>query len=752
MRRADSNAISVRGQGGEGGGEIFFTARREHHPGTGFGKTLRHGQSNTARGSRDEGDFSIQTNLHAPTIPRHPFTGLLQREGAITLATEIPMTNRLVNSTSAYLRQHADNPVDWFEWGDEAFARARELDRPIFLSVGYSACHWCHVMAHESFEDEALAAMVNERFVPVKVDREERPDVDALYMAATQLVSGHGGWPMTVFLTPDGSPFMAGTYYPPTDRAGHVGLERLLLAMDDAWRTQRATVEQHAQELSEGLLKETRFLDHLTSSPPIEPWAKINDALVDDLVARCDEDGGFGGAPKFPRPSYLEALLHRLDDPVVAAAAERSLAAMSERGLYDHVGGGFARYSVDAQWHVPHFEKMLSDQALLASVYLRADRAQGGHARWREVALDTLSFVVRELRTPSGYASSLDADSNGGEGLHITWTPDEVAEALRARGHDTLIDATCAYYGISPGGNFEGRSIPMLSRTDALSADQLVTVRAALYAARQERVPAGRDDKVILEWNAMFAAACAESRDPQLLEVASELLRSLSSSHRDERGWWRTQSKNARATAGDLAWLMEAQLSMFEASGDAQWLNAVRPLADELMAHYWDGPRPTPSSRDVGLGFWSTHDEVSDLPQRLKEIFDNATPSSHAVAATAFARAAMIMSSDDYRVVAERLVQLASSVVNQHPSAVPDLLRAWGFLSRGREIVIPGPRGELADLVALLFVPFSVLITGSEPASHHEFRERGLAYVCTHGVCQQPVARESELRLVLART
>jgi uncharacterized protein YyaL (SSP411 family) len=301
--------------------------------------------------------------------------------------------NRLALSTSAYLRQHADNPVQWYEWGDEAFAVARANDQPVFLSIGYAACHWCHVMAHESFEDDDTAQQLNDQFVCIKVDREERPDVDALYMAATQAMSGHGGWPMSVFLTPGGKPFMAGTYYPPTAKHGQPAFREVLTAMDQAWRTRRDTVIDQADQLTEAMDRDTRFVDHLAPTAPTRSWFNINKTLVADLVTKVDSDGGFGGAPKFPRPSYVEALLVRWHEDAARHAATLTLDAMSREGLYDHLGGGFARYSVDAQWHVPHFEKMLSDQALLASAYLRADRAADGDTAWRTVALDTLRFV-----------------------------------------------------------------------------------------------------------------------------------------------------------------------------------------------------------------------------------------------------------------------------------------------------------------------------------------------------------------------
>jgi hypothetical protein len=376
------------------------------------------------------------------------------------------------------LLQHADNPVDWWPWSDEAFAEAARRDVPVMLSVGYAACHWCHVMAHESFENEEIATLLNQFFVPIKVDREERPDVDALYMAATQLVSGHGGWPMSVFLLPDGRPFMAGTYYPPHDRGGQVGFDRLLLALHEAWDTQRPSIESQATELNRALAREVSFVDHLAPFTESLDLATVRETLRRELIDRVDDDGGFGDPPKFPRPSFVESLLE-FDDDASQRAVETTLDAMSRRGLYDHFGGGFARYSVDGEWHVPHFEKMLSDQALLARCYFDAARVRN-RGDWREVALDTLNFVVRHLRLPGGYAASLDADAGGVEGSHVTWSTDEVASFLADESAD-LVNSVLLRWRIESPGAFEGRSIPRLSKGEPFTTpDDLAVAHATL--------------------------------------------------------------------------------------------------------------------------------------------------------------------------------------------------------------------------------------------------------------------------------
>jgi uncharacterized protein YyaL (SSP411 family) len=662
------------------------------------------------------------------------------------------VTNRLSGASSAYLRQHADNPVDWWTWNREALDEAARLDRPIFLSIGYAACHWCHVMAHESFEDPNVAALLNQHFIPVKVDREERPDVDALYMAATQLVSGHGGWPMSVFLMPDGRPFMAGTYYPPVERHGQPSFTTLLTAMNDAWRTRRDDVEHQADELSRALEREVRFIDHLAPYSETLDLVASRRRLRDELVGRVDDDGGFGDAPKFPRSSYVEALLE-FDDDEARAAVERTLDAMSRRGIYDHLRGGFARYSVDGEWHVPHFEKMLSDQALLARTYLRAARAWPDHVEWRAVALDTVEFVLSDLAVASGYASALDADAGGVEGSHVTWTPEEVAAALGVDGLGDQLDATLRRWRIDEPGDFEGRSIPRLADAEPFTTPAtLLRAREALRQARAKRVQPGRDDKVILEWNAMFASALFEVRDPRYDERASALLDSLRRTHFHDDVWWRTEARTAHAGASDIAWLLDASIDGFEATGDDQWMNAARDLARYLLDHYWDGAVPTPRSPHVGGGVFARSNLVTDLRAQPKEIFDGATPSSHALACRALARLALCSGDDEYLVVAQRLVELAASLLAAHPGAVPDLLEAAGFALSGVEVVIPGDANTLTQFVRSSFTRRSVVIVGTGSSPLLADRRAGVAYVCRSGVCQLPVesvtALDQQLRNV----
>lgn len=661
------------------------------------------------------------------------------------------MTNRLEAASSTYLRQHANNPVDWWPWGAEALAEAARLDRPIFLSVGYAACHWCHVMAHESFENDNIAALMNSKFVAIKVDREERPDVDALYMAATQLMTGQGGWPMSVFLLPDGRPFMAGTYYPPIDRQGQVGFSRLLTAMDDAWTHQRDAVERQATEITQSLEREVRFIDHLApSSAPLE-LAFTRQQLRDELVSRVDENGGFGDAPKFPRPSYIDALLD-YEDAASRDAVARTLDAMARGGLYDHLRGGFARYSVDAEWHIPHFEKMLSDQALLARTYLRAAQKRPDHPEWRDAALDTLRFVASDLFIPGGFASSLDADAGNVEGSHVTWTPDEVLGALQASHRTDDLAASLSRWRIESPGQFDGRSIPRLRNGEPfLTPPELRPALSALRNARALRRQPGRDEKVILEWNAMIASAFVRSDDEQLMDHGLTLLANLSSTHFDGMTWWRTEQQQAHAAAADVSWLLDAYVDAFEATGDDSWLTIGTDVAHYLLKHYWDGVVPTTSSPHEGAGVFAQSDLVTDISMRSKEIFDGATPSSHAVACRALARLALCRGNTELLVVAQRLVEVATTILVSHPGAVPDLLDAAGYALDGVEIVVPGPRNDLSNHVRSLAMPRSVLITGSGSSPLLVDRRVNFAYVCRGGVCQRPTSDVHELNLQLQR-
>jgi uncharacterized protein len=650
--------------------------------------------------------------------------------------------NRLADSSSAYLRQHAANPVDWWPWGNDALAEARRRNVPIFLSVGYAACHWCHVMAHESFESDDVAAFLNENFVAIKVDREERPYVDALSMAATQLISRHGGWPMSVFLLPDGRPFMAGTYYPPVDRGGQPGFLTLLTAMHRAWRDEPAMVERQADEVATALVREVRFIDHLAPTNDALDVRASAARLRRELAESLDGDGGFSGAPKFPRASYVDVLLD--GNETERRAAEVTLDAMARRGLYDHVAGGFARYSVDAEWQVPHFEKMLSDQALLLRTYARA-AAAWSRPDYQAVALDTANFVWREMRVAEGFASSLDADAGGVEGSHVVWSTDEARRVLLLAGVEN-IDGAMSRWSLTGPTNLEGAIIPTLAEGAPLPTPQsLEPAREALYLARSTRTAPGRDEKVILEWNAMFASALVSLGEPEWTSRAIALIDSLEDSHFSRGHWWRTEQREAHATAADVAWVIEANLDAYEATGTDRYRERASDVSHYLLAHYWDGDLPSVANPDVGSGFFTEADVVSDMPQRTKDLFDGATPAAHAVTTRALARLGLINGEPAWLVVAQRNVALAASLLAHHPRAVVDLVLASAFATDGRQIVIPGPAGALLDSLRSIPMSASVRIFGTGTNPLLADRREGWAYVCRGGVCALPVSSVSEL-------
>jgi uncharacterized protein YyaL (SSP411 family) len=667
--------------------------------------------------------------------------------------------NRLAGAASLYLRQHADNPVDWWPFGEEAFAEARRRDVPVLLSVGYAACHWCHVMAHECFEDPSIAALVNATCVPVKVDREERPDVDALYMTATQAMAGRGGWPMTVFCADDGRPFFAGTYFPPTSRGGQPGFPDVLRAVADVWATRRDEVLGQAAALASAVEREARLLDDLVATgPPRTARARFG-ALVDALVARCDpDDGGFSRAPKFPHATWLEALAAAAvvvgrDD--ARRAATVTLDAMARGGLFDHVAGGFARYSVDGQWHVPHFEKMLSDQALLARAYLRA-------AAWLDVpdyawvARRTLDFVLGTMRVDGGYASGIDADAAGVEGLHVTLTPDDVATALGARGPDAHVGATVARYRLDDDAPLEGRSVPRLAPgADLVGDGDDAAARDALLARRDAGPQPAVDDKVLLEWDAMLAAVLAEASwrldEPRYAKAATELVATLVDSHHRDGRWRRHAGADAPlATSADLAWLIEALVCCFELDGDAAHLARARSVADDLVAGHWDGAVPTREEPERGGGLFQSHVDAPALLVRAKDVLDDATPSGTSQAAHALARLAAATTDDATSALAERLVAIGAPLLDAEPVAAATLVMAACVLDDGVEVAVPGPAGEMLAAARDAMPPFGVLVFGDGPLPLLDGRSDGVTYVCRHATCDAPLAQADSVAPALA--
>jgi uncharacterized protein len=657
--------------------------------------------------------------------------------------------NRLATETSPYLRQHRDNPVEWYPWGPEAFAAARDRDVPILLSVGYSACHWCHVMAHESFEDTEVATEMNRRFVNVKVDREERPDVDAVYMDAVQAMTGRGGWPMTAFLTPVGDPFYGGTYFPKPQ------FLQLISAIDDAWRNRRGDLEKNTTALREALSRTARLrpADNLVDDGHIE-------RAVRSLASTFDPEwGGFGAAPKFPSTMSLDLLLLwylRTGDQHAREMVTVSLDAMASGGMYDHIGGGFARYSVDRQWLVPHFEKMLYDQALLVQVYAHA-AASLDEPRWRQVVAETVQYVLRDLRQPGGgFSSSEDADSpgpdgHGHEGLFHTWTVEEMREVL-----DADADAALEFYGITPAGDFEhGRSIPnrLRARGEFARPPAVESARQRLFAAREQRPRPGRDDKVLTEWNALMVSALTEAGwllgRPEWIAAAIEtgefLCRELCRADgRWLRSWFAGGDPPARhdALAADHACLVDAFVRLGEATGEARWIAEARAAADMMLDHFWDA--------DHG-GLFTTPDDGEALVARQKELFDNATPSANSTAALALYRLAALTGESRYANHADRIIQLVAAIVDQAPAAFSHALAAAELRRSGiTEVAIAGDRRDLVEVVAERWRPDAVLAWGERYDSPlWDGRTDGQAYVCRDYSCQAPQDTAAGLRAQL---
>ncbi len=656
------------------------------------------------------------------------------------------MSNRLANETSPYLLQHKDNPVDWNPWGDDAFERARELDRPVLLSIGYSSCHWCHVMERESFEDPEIARFMNEHFVPVKVDREERPDVDSIYMEAVQGMTGHGGWPLTAFLDPGGVPFYGGTYFPPEPRQGMPSFPMVMEAVVQSWATQRERIREATG----------RIREQLGAVGRIEPSDQsVSDELVDGAVKKLrmaadQRHGGFGGAPKFPPASALELLLTRGETEVV----ERTLDSMAAGGIHDQIGGGFARYSVDDVWLVPHFEKMLYDNALLARAYLHGYQALG-HERWREVVERTLDWALREMRgREGGFFSALDADSEGEEGRFYVW---DDAEFRQLAG-----EGVADYYGISEPGNFEGRNIPnLIGRFGDPAPAGLAEARAKLYEARSQRVWPGLDDKRIASWNALMVAALAEAGAvlgrEDYLDAARTAAEFVWTRMRDPEGrllrTWKDGEAKLNAYLEDHAYLVEALLTLYESTFEVRWFEAARETAEAMIERFADPERG---------GFFTTSDDHEQLIARRKDIDDHPIPSGNSSAAFGLLRLAALTGEHAYVERAESVFALLGRVATTHPEAVPHLLRAIDFdLAPVKEVALVAPADgdgidQLAPMVRSGFRPHLVLAGGPEGTDRPELmRERtavegrAAAYVCENFACRRPVTEAEELAAVL---
>jgi uncharacterized protein len=670
-------------------------------------------------------------------------------------------TNRLADETSPYLLQHAHNPVDWYPWGPEALNRAKELDRPIFLSIGYSACHWCHVMERESFEDPETAAQLNRDFVAIKVDREERPDLDDVYMAAVQAMTGGGGWPMSVFLTPDLRPFFGGTYFPPDDRHGLPAFRRVLDAISDAYRNRRDDVEQQGNQLA----------SHLQEQLTVRAGATDPQAAQLELAAvRIGQTfdpvhGGFGGAPKFPAPMTLEFLLRRWrlsGDLELLRQVTVTLDRMADGGIHDQLAGGFARYSTDGRWLAPHFEKMLYDNAQLAHAYLEAYRATGDQ-RYAAVARSTVDFMLRELRTDDGgLASALDADSEGEEGRFYVWSSDEVTRVLADAGlHPEEVAAVCAHWDVAPGGNWEGKTILHVAGP-APGADLLERARAALLAEREQRVRPGRDHKQLASWNGMALRAIAATAlvlgEPAHEAATRDLVRFIRTHLlRDQDRVWRTSRDGRAHTPGfaeDYANLADGLLAAYAALGDWEDLLLARRLVDRLVADFWD---------DASGTLFDTADEHDRAVARPRSLLDNATPSANAVATDVMLRLALLTGEPDYDRRARSILRAVQPLLDRQPSAFGRFLSAADrALAEPVDVVIAGdPAGRAAELrraVAQPYAPDLVIAPLARPVEGWPLFDAktaldggATAYVCRGYACDRPTADPAEARDQVAR-
>jgi len=691
-------------------------------------------------------------------------------------------TNRLLHETSPYLLQHAHNPVDWYPWGEEALARAKAENKPILLSIGYSACHWCHVMERESFEHEAIADLMNRHFVNIKVDREERPDLDDIYMAATLALNhGQGGWPMTVFLTPDRQPFYAGTYFPPTDRYGRPGFATLLTRIAELWQEQRDRLREQAAQLTEYLAVRSRTL----------PGSSVGEAeiraVARELTATFDKTyGGFGPAPKFPPSAALSLLLRhhrRTGDKAALEMATKTLDCMAQGGMYDHIGGGFARYSTDERWLVPHFEKMLYDNALLAKVYLEGFQATGDPFYGR-IAREILDYILREMTGPEGgFYSATDADSEGEEGKFFVWTPAEVEAILGPEAGGWF----CAYYDITEEGNWEGKSIPNTPRPVervasrlSISPDRLRQCiqagRAKLYEARKRRIPPGLDDKVLTSWNGLMIGAMAEGhrvlRDPRYLSAAvraADFL--LTTLRRPDGGLLRTY-RAGKAHLGayleDYAYLAEGLVDLYEAGGDVRYLREARYLAERILADFGD---------EAGGGFYDTAKGHEALILRHREGADGAVPNANAVAAFVLARMSFHLDRSDFRDAAVAAISAYGRMIQEHPRAFCKSLAVADLLTEGPvELALIGTPGEagyeeLAREIGQRYLPNRIM-AHHEPlpnriVAHHDPASgeapelpllggkglvggRAALYVCRNFACRAPVTDPADVGRALS--
>lgn len=676
------------------------------------------------------------------------------------------MTNQLVHATSPYLLQHAHNPVDWYPWGPQALQRARQEDKPIFLSIGYAACHWCHVMAHESFEDPQIAALMNQHYINIKVDREERPDLDGIYMSAVVALTGQGGWPMSVFLTPDLVPFYGGTYFPPHSRYGLPSFRELLVSLADYWQNRRDEVLRSGGEILKAVMQQKAGQEQSGSFSAV-----TTQRASQRLLSSYDwQHGGWGKAPKFPQPMALEFLLRRYvsGDDNTLKPVQHALNAMARGGMYDVVGGGFARYSTDADWLVPHFEKMLYDNAQLASVYLHAWQISA-EPRFRQVVEETLGFVQRELLAPEGgFYSSLDADSEGVEGKFYVWTLDEIRSVLGEK--DELFETA---YGLTATGNWEGKIVLQRVATDAeltgmfgLSATEihkkLAERHAQFLAQRNTRIRPATDDKVLTSWNGLMLSAFADAAralgNNSYLQVAQRnadfILRELVVDGRLRRSWRQGQA-SPEVFLEDYAAFILGLLDLYQADFNPRWFAAAQTLTAEMIDQFQD-------TSESG-GFFDTTRDAETVLLRPKDLQDNATPSGNALAVDALLKMAAFSENEEWRQLAEESLGQVAGMAAEYPTAFSRWLSAGDFsVSKTQQIALIGAPKEIsADMLAYLreiqhaYRPNTVVAASNLPipqgspallADRPMIEEKTTVYICEGFVCQQPLNSLDELK------
>jgi len=678
-------------------------------------------------------------------------------------------TNRLIHETSPYLLQHAHNPVDWYPWGEEAIARSKKEDKPILLSIGYSSCHWCHVMEKESFENEAIAEIMNLRFINIKVDREERPDLDELYMNAVQVITGSGGWPMTVFLTPDLIPFHAGTYFPPEDRGGIPGFAKILVVISDYYRSHRKEVEKMEAQLKNAL---RQIAEIIPSQEAMSDQALLK--AFNALESQFDPIyGGFGKAPKFPSSMALSFLLRyrkRSGSERALEMVEKTLEKMAHGGIYDHLGGGFHRYSVDARWLIPHFEKMLYDNALLCRTYFEAYQATRKE-RYRRVGEEILGYVLREMKSPEGgFYSTQDADSEGEEGKFYAWTRDEIKKVLGKEKGTPF----CAYYGVATEGNFEGgasvlnigSTLENVSKSYGMAVEELEKLleegRERLYSEREQRVKPGRDEKILASWNGLMISGFVDgfrvTGNEKYLKGAVGAARFLLQEMKQGGHLMRVFNKGKSQVKGyseDYAFFIQALIDLYEATFETEWLKEAEDLNQRMIHQFWD---------EGNGGFFFTGKENESLIARSKNPYDNAIPSANSVAVFNLIRLGYLAGAEPLKQKAEQILHLFYNLFDQHPAGFAQMLSGLSFFLGPQEIGIVGSKDNprtrtMLKEIYLAYLPDKILSLRDpqEPSEGSWFpflREKGnqevpTAFVCKGFTCLPPARNEKELKKVL---